>query len=219
MTATQAQIKPQRQIGDVSTDAGRAPTQIGWYRFAAQTIAHGRTVLDVGCGLGHGLAELRTTAATAMGQDLDPRLECNGIIIGDIDSIPDKSFDVVISIDVVEHVSEDAAFVRHLARVARYALFLTTPLSSYGRAIWPYHVREYRAKEFVNLMTPLGQLTYFIGSPSGTEIFRVRSMEYFWALDYLINSRIFNAPFRAAQKMLPHRLRYNAHQAVLIQLH
>lgn len=178
----------------------------------------GRTVLDAGCGLGHGLGELRSTAAKAIGQDLDPRLKAEGILIGGLEELPAKSYDVVVSIDVIEHVGDDEAFLCHLSRIAKEMVFLTTPLSVHGRARWPYHVREYRAQEFLRIVRPFGDVTYYVGTSSGSQIFEVSHMAYFRLIDGLINSPLFNLPVRAAQKLLPRRLRYHAHQAALIRI-
>lgn len=207
-----------RAIGDVSLAAGRAATQMGWYRFAAENFASGNDVLDVGCGLGEGLKELRRKAKTAQGQEIDENLNGEGIIIGKIEQIKDKSFDVVISIDVVEHVPDDRNFVINLARIARKTLFLTTPLSALGREIWPYHIREYRPKELIDLVSDLGNVMYYKGTPSGSEIYPLKNMDFFWITDRLINNSITNIPFRAVQKLLPKKLRYNAHHAVKIDL-
>ena len=43
-------------------------------------------------------------------------------------------------------------------------------------------------------------------------------MAYFWTIDALINWPISNLPFRAAQKLMPRRLRYNAHHAVMVRI-
>jgi SAM-dependent methyltransferase len=210
--------KPAREVGDASVEAGRAASQMGWYRLAAKTIVPGRSVLDAGCGLGAELDELARTASQALGQELDPRLARDGVTIGPVEAIPDKSYDIVVSVDVVEHVPDDAAFIANLARIARIAVFVTTPLSFHGRPIWPYHIREYRASQFLHLLAPFGRLTYFIGSPSGSEIYPVRSMVYFNIIDGLVNSPVTNLPFRAFQKLLPKRLRYHAHQGALIHI-
>jgi methyltransferase family protein len=153
------------------------------------------------------------------GQDLDPRLKRDDIIIAPIGAIPDKSYDVVVSIDVIEHVESDREFLRHLTRIAREAVFLTTPLSFLWREVWPYHIREYRAREFLELTQPFGRLTYYKGTPSGSEIYPVNAMRYFRALDRMMNSWIMQFPLRATQKLLPKRMRYNSHQAALIHLH
>jgi SAM-dependent methyltransferase len=204
-----------REVGDVSVEAGRASSQMGWYRYAADNIVNGKTVLDVGCGLGSGLEALREAAKEAHGQDLDPRLKRDGVVIGPLSEIGDLSYDVVVCIDVVEHVEDDRGFIKELSRIARDALFLTTPLSCWGRKVWPYHVREYRAREFRGLL-PDGELTYMIGTPSGDERYEVRT-RWFSLLDRAINFPPTNLPVRAAQKLLPRRLRYNAHQAVLVR--
>jgi SAM-dependent methyltransferase len=213
-----AEERQVRQTGDVTLQAGRAASQWGWYRYAAQHLAPGKSVLDAGCGLGVGLRELQQTASRAVGQELDPRLGREDVMITPLESIESKSFDVVVSIDVVEHVEDDAGFVRQLARIAREALFLTTPISARGKELWPYHVREYTPKALHELLQPLGRMEYFKGTPSGSEIYPVRNMAWFWAEDYAVNSPILNVPFRAAQKLLPRALRYNPHHGALIHL-
>jgi SAM-dependent methyltransferase len=209
------EFRSQREVGDVSVEAGRARGQLGWYRFAAR-IAAGHTVLDAGCGLGYGLTELRRMS-TATGQDLDPRLLRDGILIAPIEEIPSKSFDFVVSVDVVEHVAKDKEFVCQLARIAKLGIFLTTPLSFYKRPLWPYHIREYRAHEFLDLLYGHGKVIFFTGDQAGNRINQI-NMRYFWTIDALINSRITNIPFRAVQKLFPSRFRYNGHQGALVWL-
>src|SRR5215510_2620231 len=93
------------ECGDTDVSAGRGPGQLEWYRFALR-FARGMHVLDVGAGLGEGMRILQQEAAVAEGQDLDPRLAERGIRITTIEAIPDASYDVVTSIDVIEHVPD-----------------------------------------------------------------------------------------------------------------
>ena len=76
-------------------------------------------VLDAGCGLGYGLDILDRTARQASGQDIDPRLANSRVRIAPLSSFPTKSVDAVISVDVIEHIQDDATFVGELARIAR----------------------------------------------------------------------------------------------------
>src|ERR1700690_3510624 len=144
-----------RKVGDTSVEAGRGPGQLAWYEFAAQ-FCKGKTVLDVGCGLGRGIEVLRKTADSVRGQDLDERLASKEIMIMPLNEIPSKSFDVVTSIDVIEHVEEDAWFVAELFRIARESVFITTPNWSITRCTWPYHLREYTPKQLEELLAPHG---------------------------------------------------------------
>jgi hypothetical protein len=54
--------------------------------------------------------------------------------------------------DVIEHVEDDVAFLRHLLRVAREAVFLATPNWDRFRATNKYHFREYTADELDALL-------------------------------------------------------------------
>lgn len=204
-----------RQVGDTSVDAGRGPGQLGWYRYAASLVAN-RSVLDVGCGLGKGLDILRTYAREARGQDLDPRLARPDVVIGPVADIIDKSVDFVVSIDVIEHIEDDSMFLRELSRIAREGIFLTTPLLVRGRDIWPYHVREYKFTEFVDLTRRYGQCTYYKGNPEGTEIYPIRFEAGFRKLHDMINNPWTGLLTRAASKLVPRSYRNHAHQAVLI---
>src|SRR5262245_47521947 len=149
MQTTENQSTPARkarQVGDTSVEAGRAAGQIGWYEFATRFVV-GKTVLDVGCGLGDGVTILSRTARNAIGLDLDSRLERSNILITTTDQVPDKSFDVVLAIDVIEHVIDDLDFVMQLGRIARQNVFVTTPNWTLSRCQWPFHVREYTPQQ------------------------------------------------------------------------
>ena len=207
-----------RTVGDDSVDAGRGPGQLAWYRFAAQ-FAAGRSVLDAGCGLGLGLDILRCAASDAQGQDLDPRLARDGVHIGGLDTLPSKSFDLVVSIDVVEHVEDDRAFVRQLARIARKAVFLTTPNWTVTRCTWPYHLREYTPRELVSLLSPLGKVQLFKGNGAGTAVYPVRHRGAYFALN---DARAFPPSAFAARCfsrfLMPPAARLHSHNAVLVEI-
>lgn len=206
-----------RIAGDDSVEAGRHPGQMGWYHLAA-TFAAGKTVLDVGCGMGMGLRALRAAAKSAMGQDMDERLASTDVVVEPISRFPDKSYDLVVCVDVIEHVEEDRDFLADLCRIARDSVFVSTPLSYAGRKIWPYHVREYRAREFLDLIRPHGKSDIFIGSPTGEESYPLKSTGWWLTLNDLINHPLTNRPARVVQKFLPRRWRNHAHQAALIHV-
>jgi hypothetical protein len=64
---------------------------------------------------------LSSEARSAVGIDLDARLVQPDLEIypKDVTDMPDKSFDVVACVDVIEHVQEDRSFLDQLVRVAR----------------------------------------------------------------------------------------------------
>lgn len=101
---------------------------VGWLR--AQDVA-GKRVLDVGAGD----RPYRELFPTAVAFDLPGNADAD--LHGQIDALPleDESFDVVLCLQVLEHVPDPAAAVRELRRV-------TAPggrvlLSTHG--IYPFH--------------------------------------------------------------------------------
>lgn len=207
-----------RTVGDASVDAGRGPGQLAWYRFAAQ-FARGKTVLDAGCGLGLGLNILRGAAVSATGQDLDSRLEREDIHIGGLETVPSKSVDLVVSIDVVEHVEDDAAFVQQLGRIARQAVFVTTPNWTITRCTWPYHLREYTPQEFEALFSSIGAVQLFKGNGAGTTVYPVRNRKAYFALNDLRKSAATDFATRCFSRLLlPPAARLQSHNAALVEL-
>lgn len=133
--------------------AGRQSLQNGWYRFASN-FCEGKSVLDVGAGMGIGLKILRKKTDNVTGIDLDERLKEYGIEIKNITDIPDKSFDVVTCIDVIEHIQNDKEFVEQLKRVAKELVILSTPNFNFSKCKNGYHWREYTPEEFVESFSP-----------------------------------------------------------------
>ncbi|MHB8470409.1 MAG: class I SAM-dependent methyltransferase [Gaiellaceae bacterium] len=84
---------------------------------AAQDV-HGARVLDVGCGDRRNDA-LLAGAAAIVGFDVPGNVRAD--VHGSIDAIPveDGSFDIVLCLQVLEHVRNPAAAVRELRRVVR----------------------------------------------------------------------------------------------------
>ncbi len=60
-----------------------------------------------------------------------------------------KSYDVVTTVEVIEHIEDDRLFVRELSRVVADDgfVFLTTPNGDAMPTPFPQHVRHYKASE------------------------------------------------------------------------
>jgi SAM-dependent methyltransferase len=134
------------------------------------------TVLEVGVGEGEVSARLRAqyAAATIVGADLpDPARPADwrerGIVglFADIAHLPfpSRSFDLIMAIEVLEHVPDPAAALRELARLSRGHLVLSVPrepvwrmanmargryLAALGNT--PGHVQHWSRRRFADLV-------------------------------------------------------------------
>ncbi len=207
--------KTAKECGDEHVLRGREPLQMGWYKFAS-TLVEGQTVLDVGCGSGEGLKLLQARAKEAIGLDLDPRLERKDIRIGDISDLPDKSFDAVVCIDVIEHIGDDQAFVRQLVRVARNLVFVSTPNYTVSRNRHPYHVREYIPYELERMFLPFGRVQAWGGDSTGDLRQPITRKRLYYGINRLYNF----GPTVLLAKILKRLLftKMWAHQAVIVEL-
>lgn len=139
------------------------------YLFAAGLCA-GKDVLDIACGEGYGSAMLARVAASVAGVDIDePTIEKAreaypaenlGFERGTCEAIPYKrdSFDVVVSFETIEHIEEQASFLREVRRVLRPGgvLICSTPdkgVYKAGQEPNPYHKRELTREEFELLLS------------------------------------------------------------------
>ena len=99
------------------------------YHFAARW-AKGKRVLDLACGEGYGSALLARHAASVTGVDVSqqaidhakrtyPALANAQFVVGSCTAIPapDRSFDVAISFETLEHIQEQEQFLAELDRV------------------------------------------------------------------------------------------------------
>ena len=94
---------------------------------AVRELAHGKRVLEAGCGTGLVLSRLAQVAASAHGFDLSPgmvqRARARGlsVALGSVTQVPfrDESFDLVCSFKVLAHVPNITDALRELARVTR----------------------------------------------------------------------------------------------------
>ncbi len=141
------------------------------YRWIAGQLTGGR-VLDMACGEGYGSAALLAGGAEeVVGVDANPeaheharlRYVAPGLRFerGLIDGWQDGgSFDVIAFLQTIEHVRDPGAVLRHLGGLLADGgtAFISTPnvltLAPSGaqKSDNPWHVREYRAHEFRELL-------------------------------------------------------------------
>jgi len=138
----------------------------------------GARALDVGCGTGANGPVLAARAAFALGIDASPvplglgERTHSARLRGDATALPlpDASFDLVVALDVLEHLDDDAAGAREIARVLRpggAALIFVPAL----RLLWglqddvSHHRRRYGKPELRAVVSAAGlqirRLTFF----------------------------------------------------------
>lgn len=84
------------------------------------------------------------------------RSNIDGLVLEDMTecSLPDESFDGVVSIETIEHVDDPEAFVAQIARVTKPGgwVYLTTPNGDFVKNTNPDHRRHLKRRELSNLV-------------------------------------------------------------------
>ena len=159
---------------------------------------------------------LANFAANAEGQDLDVRLGRENVHIGPLEAMPNKSYDVIVSVDVIEHVPDPGSFLVQLNRVARQGMFLTTPNWTASRCKWPYHLREYTPKEFYEELSQYGTVTLFKGTSDGSQVFPIKHPRIYFLQNRLRVFPVTAFPMRCLNVILPSRSRIHSSNAAWV---
>jgi len=137
-----------------------------------------RRILSVGCGTAYGLTWLLPFAGNhgkVVGLDIDPIHAKNLVsqiefVVGSLVDAPlaGESFDVVVALDVLEHLDDDMAGFREAVRLVKPhgLLLLTVPaLPSLwgGQDIVSEHRRRYTKNHLVRLFKYAGLSDYDVG--------------------------------------------------------
>lgn len=136
------------------------------YRVAGE-MAVGKRVIDIGCGEGYGPALLAETAAEVLGVDISeevighagrryhaPNLSFKVMDVSSLE-VPGGSFDLAVSLQVVEHLADESGYLEEIARVLGpdSSALISTPnrltiSPGSDTPINPFHLREYTPGEF-----------------------------------------------------------------------
>lgn len=177
-----------------------------------------RTVLDAGCGSGHGAWLYHAAGARrVVAVDLDPtglremarHDAAIGFAVMDVQALAlrDRLFDVVACFEVIEHVPSPAALLRELRRVARPGAItlISTPNRvnrlAPGQRPWnPEHFREYDRAGLERELRASYRAVRILGTYGRPDLHE----------RYLREWRIGIASSRArglARRLIPHRVR------------
>jgi len=127
-------------------------------------------ILDVGCGTGLMLGKLKAMGLEPVGADLHTlsmqycrRRGIQKLLRADVTNLPfaGNSFDIILALDLIEHVEDDAALLREFHRIAAPGakVLITVPAHPY---LWSehdealHHYRRYRRRPFLHLLSNSG---------------------------------------------------------------
>lgn len=136
------------------------------YAFASRFVKRKR-VLDIACGEGYGAASMqRAGAVQVIGVDVSEAVCQHAQAKYGIDArpgsaeripLPDRSVDMIVSFETIEHVPDPSRFLDECVRVLvpGGGLIISTPDKEiYGRsAPNPYHCSEMTAQEFASALS------------------------------------------------------------------
>ncbi|HEY7596278.1 MAG TPA: methyltransferase domain-containing protein [Actinophytocola sp.] len=157
-----------------------------WFRrheaayLALRAYCRDAVVLEAGCGEGYGADLIARDAAAVVGLDYDAPTAAHvaraypavHAVRGNLACLPvrDSTVDVVANLQVIEHLWDQAGFLRECRRVLRPGgrLLVTTPnriTFSPGRdtPLNPFHTRELAPAELAGLLTDAGFAVEYLG--------------------------------------------------------
>ena len=115
-------------------------------------------VLEAGCGDGQRMIELRAKGIDVYGFDVNPSL---GVPQGSIEAIdsPDNSFDVVYSVDVLEHLDNPLKALSEVFRVSK-GLVISSITPVEDTCFWqdPTHKVEWDRARWLREIDQFGQI-------------------------------------------------------------
>ena len=156
-----------------------------WHRYLyASNFVQNKTVLDIACGEGYGSNLLSKNAKEVVGVDISFQVIENAkkkyktknlsFVHGSASKIPikdDSKFDVIVSFETIEHISEDdqISFLSEVKRLLRPGgiFIVSTPnkliYSDIPNYKNEYHVKEFYYNEFEEFLKRYFKNTYFLG--------------------------------------------------------
>ena len=142
---------------------------------AKYNIGKDNKILDYGCGSGFLVGQLQKRGYDASGVDVSAEAIQTGIgrgvenlfIEGSGFNFPDESFDLILAMDVVEHVEDDSAILKKLSRILKPKGKIIITVPAY---MWMWGVQDEVAHHFRRYTT--NSMSRLIGRIPGLSIVR-----------------------------------------------
>ncbi len=164
------------------------------YRFCKRYVAK-KLVLDVGCGVGYGSYELTKLGASFVNAvDIDkasiryatknysnPKIRFEQSDALNL-SFTNNSFDVIISMEVIEHVKNVNLFLREILRVLKpngYCILSTPNRLQYRAGTSLYHEKEFSVPELKKQLSAHGVFCKIYGQKIKSKKFVQEEIKYF----------------------------------------
>ena len=172
---------------DYELQTHRAEDRHWWYKgrravlervIANLRLPSGSRILDAGCGSGRNMVEL-ARRGTVTGVELSETSVClarareaGEVIEGSVMEMPfdGSSFDLAVSLDVIEHLQDDLGALRELRRVVASGGYLLVTVPAYqwlwsGHDVINHHYRRYTRRSLLAVAERAGwefvRTTYF----------------------------------------------------------
>lgn len=124
-----------------------------------------KSICELGCGLSPFLYEMNKKGIKCTGVDFSPQTILNAsflfpkvkYILSDVTSTPikDKSIDVVVAGEVIEHLPDPQKLIDEMVRVAKSRLVISTPILEFDE---PEHLWEFSPDDLRELLSPYGKV-------------------------------------------------------------
>ncbi len=163
------------------------------YEFTQKYIKN-KVVLDLGCGEGYGSFYLSKYAKKVIAIDLDQKViefahskyqrKNLKYLAAEATAIPFPSnhFDVIISLEVIEHVKNYFNYLAEIKRVLKKegVLIISTPnKDNYRAGTSPYHEKEFSSMELIELISKYGFTVSLLGQKFKNQNYGKEEKAYF----------------------------------------
>ena len=187
--------------------------------------AVGGAVIELGSGEGYGIRMLAPLADKYLAIDkFEPVIPAEGniefrkLLLPSLAGIPDGTFDVAISFQVIEHIRNDKDLINEVHRVLKKGgkFIVTTPNRLMSLTRNPWHVREYTGPELNELLSRKFETVSLLGVYGNEKVMEYylknkesvrRIMKYdVLNLQYILPRRFLQVPYDIMNRMNRRRL-------------